>query len=95
MENPEDLTNQIVLPETRAILFNIFRDYLCTPEQREKILKMQAEERRKNEEKKRIEYYKIKKVIKQTEEVKEEKLEQKELITVECQESLWKKIKFM
>jgi hypothetical protein len=84
-----------MLPETRAILFNIFRDYLCTPEQREKILKMQAEERRKNEEKKCKEYYKIKKVIKQTEEVKEEKLERKELITVECQESLWKKIKHM
>ena len=74
VENPEDLTEQPMLPETRAILFNIFRDYLCTPEQREKIIKMQAEERKQNEEKKRIEYYKIKKVIKQTEEVKEEKL---------------------
>ena len=98
VENPEDLTEQPMLPETRAILFNIFRDYLCTPEQREKILKMQAEERRKNEEKKRIEYYKNKetdKAIKQTEEVKEEKLERKELIIVECQESLWKKIKHM
>ena len=41
-----------MLPETKAILFNLFRDYLSTPEQKEKISKMQAEERRKIELKK-------------------------------------------
>ena len=45
-----------LLPETKAILFNIFRDYLSTPEQKEKIIKMQAEERLKNEQKKAKQY---------------------------------------
>ena len=48
-----ELKEQELLPETKAILFNIFRDYLSTPEQKEKIIKMQAEERLKNEQKKR------------------------------------------
>ena len=39
-----ELKEQELLPETKAILFNLFRDYLSTPEQKEKILKMQAEE---------------------------------------------------
>lgn len=47
-----ELKEQELLPETKAILFNIFRDYLSTPEQKEKIIKMQAEERLKNEQKK-------------------------------------------
>ena len=41
-----DLQNQPMLPETKAILFNLFRDYLSTTQQKEKILKMQAEDRR-------------------------------------------------
>ena len=96
VENPEDLTEQAMLPETRAILFNIFRDYLCTSEQREKIIKMQAEERRKNEEKKRIEYYKNKetdKVIGQSDEKVEPQKETIELIKIEQNETLWRKIK--
>ena len=51
-----ELKEQELLPETKAILFNIFRDYLSTPEQREKIIKMQAEERQKNEQKKVKQY---------------------------------------
>lgn len=47
-----ELKEHQMLPETKAILFNIFRDYLSTPEQKEKIIKMQAEERRKIELKK-------------------------------------------
>lgn len=35
-----ELKEQELLPETKAILFNIFRDYLSTPEQKEKIIKM-------------------------------------------------------
>ena len=45
-ENVE-LRKQKLLKETRAILFNLFRDYLCTDEQKEKIIKMQQEERKK------------------------------------------------
>ena len=51
-----ELKDQELLPETKAILFNIFRDYLSTPEQKEKIIKMQAEERLKNEQKKPEQY---------------------------------------
>lgn len=51
-----ELKNQPMLPETKAILFNLFRDYLATPEQKEKIIKMQVEERRKNEQNKSEQY---------------------------------------
>lgn len=51
-----ELKEQKLLPETKAILFNIFRDYLSTPEQKEKIIKMQVEERRKNEQNKSEQY---------------------------------------
>ena len=46
-----ELKDQELLPETKAILFNLFRDYLSTAEQKEKIIKMQAEERQKSESK--------------------------------------------
>lgn len=51
-----DLKEQRMLPETKALLFNLFRDYLSLPEQKEKIIRMQKEERIKNEEKKKIKY---------------------------------------
>ena len=51
-----ELKDQELLPETKAILFNLFRDYLSTAEQKEKIIKMQAEERLKNEQKKAKQY---------------------------------------
>ena len=44
-----ELRYQKMLPETKAILFNLFRDYLATSEQKEKIIKMQTEERKKHE----------------------------------------------
>lgn len=44
-----ELKEQNMLLETKAILFNLFRDYLATPEQKAKIIKMQNEERQKNE----------------------------------------------
>lgn len=56
MNEEVDLTKQKMLPETKAILYNLFRDYLATEEQREKILKWQQEEREKNEQKKRERY---------------------------------------
>lgn len=49
-----ELRKQKLLKETRAILFNLFRDYLCTPKQKEKIIQMQKEERYKIEENKKI-----------------------------------------
>ena len=51
-----ELKDQSMLPETKSILFNLFRDYLATQEQKEKILKMQNEERYKNELKKKQQY---------------------------------------
>ena len=47
-----ELKDQPMLPETKAILFNLFRDYLATPEQKAKIIRMQNEARQKNELKK-------------------------------------------
>lgn len=49
MNDEVDIFNQQMLPETKSTLYNIFRDYLSTPEQKEKILKMQAEDRIKIE----------------------------------------------
>lgn len=51
-----ELKEQPMLPQTKAILFNLFRDYLSTPEQKEKIIKMQNEERQKKELKKKQQY---------------------------------------
>lgn len=51
-----ELKDQVLLPETKAILFNLFRDYLATPIQKEKVIKMQSEERQKVEEKKKQKY---------------------------------------
>lgn len=51
-----ELRKQKLLKETRAILFNIFRDYLCTQSQRETIIQMQKEEQHKIEERKKLQY---------------------------------------
>lgn len=56
LDNKLELKDQPMLPETKAILFNLFRDYLATPEQRTKIIKMQNEARQKNELKKQQMY---------------------------------------
>lgn len=47
LDNKLLLKEQPMLPGTKAILFNLFRDFLATPEQRSKILRMQYEERQK------------------------------------------------
>ena len=47
---------QKMLPETRAILFNFFRDYLSTKEQKEKIVSFQRNQRIKLEEEKKKKY---------------------------------------
>lgn len=51
-----ELKEHDLLPETKAILYNFFRDYLATAEQREKIKKWQQEDRIKAEIKKKEEY---------------------------------------
>lgn len=51
-----NLKEQKLLPETKAILFNLFRDYLATKEQRNKILNFQYMERIHLEKKKKEEY---------------------------------------
>ena len=56
LDNELELKDQPMLPETKAILFNIFRDYLATPEQKKKIIRMQNEARQKNELKKQQMY---------------------------------------
>lgn len=49
LDDDLELKEQTLLPQTKAILFNLFRDYLATPEQKQKIIKMQNEERAKIE----------------------------------------------
>ena len=56
LDNELELKDQPMLPETKAILFNLFRDYLATPEQKTKIIRMQNEARQKNELKKQQMY---------------------------------------
>lgn len=51
-----DLKDNNLLPEARALLFKIYRDYLATEKQRKKILNMQNEERAKKELKKKQQY---------------------------------------
>lgn len=48
-----ELEEQDMLPETKALLYNIYRDYLTDPERREEILKKQKEERIEREKKKK------------------------------------------
>lgn len=56
LDDELELKDQPMLPETKAILFNLFRDYLATPEQKAKIRRMQNEARQKNELKKQQMY---------------------------------------
>ena len=85
-----ELKNQQMLPETKAILFNIFRDYLSTPEQKEKIIRMQNEERQKNELKKQLQYNNDVFANKTNEIIKKEEKEPIELI--EYKENIFKQI---
>lgn len=78
-----ELKEQQLLPETKAILFNLFRDYLATPVQKEKILKMQSEERKKVEEKKKQNYTNVDVFKKNKYEDIEEKTNNKELQIVQ------------
>jgi len=85
-----DLKEQDMLPETKATLYNLFRDYLATPEQREKILKMQAEDRQKLESLKQ-EKYNADNLFEKRENKVEEKMENTEMISAK-EKSFWQKI---
>ena len=47
-----ELYEQDMLPETKALLTNLYRDYLASEEERKKIIEKQNKERIKNEKKK-------------------------------------------
>ena len=83
-----ELKEQELLPETKAILFNIFRDYLSTQEQKEKIIKMQAEERLKNEQKKAKQYNSDLFANKQ----KVQSVEREHIELIEYKENIFKRI---
>ena len=85
-----DLSEQDMLPETKATLYNLFRDYLATPEQREKILKMQSEDRQKMEALKQ-EKYNADNLFEKRENKFEEKKENVEMVSVK-EKSFWQKI---
>ena len=94
-----DLTKQPMLPETKSILFNIFRDYLATPEQKEKILTMQNEEKQKAEKQKQpnfdVDVFAKRRQEKEEEikkAIQEAKEEQEELALTEYKESFFDKI---
>ncbi len=84
------LKDQQMLPETKTILFNLFRDYLATPEQKSKIIRMQNEERQKNELKKQQMYKSDIFVNKPKENFTEENNE--EMRIVRYKENIFKKI---
>lgn len=85
-----ELKEQPMLPETKAILFNLFRDYLATPEQKAKIIRMQNEERQKNELKKSKMYSTD--VFENKEEKKIETPEKEIVQLVKYKENIFKKI---
>ena len=80
-----------MLPETKATLFNLFRDYLSTPEQKEKIIRMQREDRLKLERQKEQKYGKN---VFQNKKVKEKTINEFEETTLptEVKKSLFGKI---
>ena len=49
LDEEKTLKEQNLLPETRAILFNLFRDYLASPRQKSIVIKMQRDEIMRNE----------------------------------------------
>lgn len=56
VKNPYDLTNQEMLPITEAILANLFRDYLATEYQKERILQKEKNDLAILEEEKKKKY---------------------------------------
>ena len=90
LDDELELKKQPMLPETKAILFNLFRDYLATPEQKAKIIRMQNEERQKNEFKKSKMYSTD--VFENKEKKKIEELEKEIVQLIKYKENIFKKI---
>lgn len=89
-----ELKDQELLIETKAILYNFFRDYWATPEQKEKIVKWQHEDRIKAEIKKQEEYeYKGLFTKEKIEDKKTEYVAENKQELVEYKESLFSRIK--
>lgn len=93
-----DLKDNNLLPEARALLFKIYRDYLASESQRQKILKMQNEERRKRELKKQQQYNSDIFANKETETIQKSELEtgselqQQSIHPVPYKESIFKRL---
>lgn len=90
LDDELELKEQPMLPETKAILFNLFRDYLATPEQKVKIIKMQNEERQKSELKKQQRYSADVFANKQSKNAVQQKKEKMQM--VEYKENILKRI---
>ena len=56
INDEQDLSKQPMLKETKAILLNVFRDYLATPEQNQKIKQWLKEDREYLEKQKQEQY---------------------------------------
>jgi len=87
------LEEQEMLPETKAILFNFFRDYLSTQEQNEKIISFQRSQKAKIQEE-NIKNYRVdvfrKKEINNTEETALIKIEKNKKYI-----KIWNRIKII
>ena len=81
--------NQIMLPETKAILFNLFRDYLASSKQKEKIKNFQKLDRQKEEIKKDKNYKYNKNLFKAKENNLKQTIEKTSLVKKE--ENKWYK----
>ena len=90
LEDELELKDQPMLPETKAILFNLFRDYLANPEQKTKIIRMQNEARQKNELKKQQMYNRDVFTNRQKEDTVQQNNETMQI--VEYKENLFKRI---
>ncbi len=90
LDEEQDLSTQKMLPETKAILFNIFRDYLSTEEQKQKIIRMQKEERQKNELKKKEQYNTY--VFANKEKTNNSEIQKEPVSLIKYKESIFRKI---
>lgn len=90
LDEEQEVSTQKMLPETKAILFNIFRDYLSTEEQKQKIIRMQKEERQKNELKKREQYNTD--VFANKEQTNNPEIQKEQVSLIKYKENIFKKI---
>ena len=92
-----ELRQQKMLKETKAILYNLFRDYLCTKRQQEIIKRQQMEERYNKERKKTKKYnpndiFKSKIEAQTTETIQQENIADNEVYMVKRKESFFRKL---